>query len=88
MENESMGDKLTDLLRQWDVCYNIFFKITKDELSLKVKEVEHQLKQHNYNDAADGISELGGVLEKVHDHLQDLGSIYNKMWSVVSDNNR
>ncbi len=86
MENGDMSDKLADLLRQWNVCYNIFFKITKDELSLKVKEIEHQLKQHNYNDALDGISELGGVLEKVHDHLQDLGSIYNKMWSAVSNN--
>jgi len=85
MKNEE-AEKITGVLEQWDICYNIFSKITKDELSLKTKEIEHQLRKHNYSDVSAGISELGGVLEKVHDHLQDLGSIYNKMWSIVSDN--
>ena len=86
MEEEDAVARINELLKQWDVRYNIFYRIAKDELSLKTKEAERQLRHGNYKAAAEKISELGNVLDKVHNHFQDLGSIYNQMWDVVSNN--
>jgi len=84
-EYEELVERLEKLFEQWNVRYNLFYKIVKDELSSVTKVIGEKLRRRELQDAFNEISELGAALERVHIHLQDLGTLYSKMWDLVKD---
>ena len=88
IEQQEMINKLNDLLKRWDVRYNIFLKIVKDEFPPASRNIKEKLKKKDLNSILSDVNEIGGILEEAHNHLQDLGAIYTQMWSAVKDSEK
>ena len=85
MKHQEIIEKLPSLLERWEVGYNILSKLSRDDLSTRVKSIKEKIKNNDAVGAAEEVRELGAVIENIHSHLQDLESIYYQMWNLIKD---
>ncbi len=85
MKHQEIMERLPSLLERWEVGYNIFSKLNRDDISVRIKNIKEKIKNNDAVGVAEEVRELGAVIENVHNHLQDLESIYYQMWDLVKD---
>lgn len=84
-EYDVIIEKLTKLLEEWKVRSNVLYRFVKDELLVTTNVVNDKLRKKDFYDAFNEIRELGVQLEAVYTHMNELGPLYNKIWSLVED---
>ena len=89
IQQQKLTQDMNELFEQWDARYKFFNQLTKKELSEQVKitekEVRESLSRRDIETARERIAALGAVLDKTHNHFQDLGMLYSKMWNLIEN---